>query len=345
MGCSFWVDNNLNYVHFGLRYNFMNKALPEISKQIRSQLILEVIEKNYNSIIPAWAPMQMAWLNGVYLTFRDYEKFMITMHLLMKTFEAYSKNFVKLDYQEYFAQNEVEIETINVIEISKSLNIPKETTRRKINELEQMGAIKRTNKKIIVDRSTWPNIKPEETMKRMSRFLSTLSKMCFNERLISSPISSESLIETSKEYFSFVWKLYYEMQMPFLLGFKKVFGDLESFHVFGICVSNHALNSKKIDNSEMSNEFYLEKYFFADKKDFAGINAMSISDITGIPRATVIRKLNKLVKIKFLQIDKKKHYSLIGVHSKKILDVQKNTFNNLSKFTARIYNLNLIKNS
>ena len=88
------------------------------------------------------------------------------------------------------------------------------------------------------------------------------------------------------------------MQMPFLLGFKKVFGDLESFHVFGICVSNHALNSKKIDNSEMSKEFYLEKYFFADKKDFAGINAMSISDITGIPRATVIRKLNKLVKNK-----------------------------------------------
>ena len=45
----------------------------------------------------------------------------------------------------------------------------------------------------------------------------------------------------------------------------------------------------------MSKEFYLEKYFFADKKDFSGINAMSISDITGIPRATVIRKLNKLV--------------------------------------------------
>jgi len=323
----------------------MSKLLPEVSKQIHSEDIREVIEKNFVSIIPVWTPLQLAWVNNVYRTFNDYEKFMIIMHLLMSTFETYSKNFVKLNYEEYFDQHEVEVEAVNVIEISKSLNIPKETTRRKINELEKMGSIKRKNKKIIIDRNTWPNIKPEETIKRMTRFLSTLSKMCFNEELISEPISSESLTNTSKEYFSFVWKLYYEMQMPMLLEFKKVFGDLESFHVNGICLVNQALNSKKNDNSIMSKEFYLEKYFFAEHKDFSGINAMSISDITGIPRATVIRKLNKLIKKKFLSIDKKKHYFSTGFHQKKILNIQKNTLNNLSKFSARIYNLNLMKDS
>ena len=70
---------------------------------------------------------------------------------------------------------------------------------------------------------------------------------------------------------------------------------------------------------------------------------MSISDITGIPRATVIRKLNKLLKEKFLKIDSKKQYSTRGFHQKKILEVQKNTFNNLSNFVSRIYNLTLIK--
>jgi DNA-binding Lrp family transcriptional regulator len=319
--------------------------LPEISKQIRSEDIRAVIEKNFVTIMPVWAPLQLAWVNNVYRTFYDYEKFMIIMHLLMQTFEAYSKNFVKLNYDEYFDQNEVEVKIINVMEISKSLNIPKETTRRKINELEEMGAIKRINKKIIVDRNTWPSIKPEETIKKMTRFLSTFSNICVNERLISEPFSSESLIETSKEYFSFVWKLYYEMQMPMLLGFKKVYGDLESFHIHGICLINHALNSKRNDNSEMSKEFYLEKYFFADEKDFLGVNAMSISEITGIPRATVIRKLNRLIKEKFLKIDNKKHYSATGVHQKKILDVQKNTLNNLSNFVARIYNLSLMKDN
>jgi DNA-binding Lrp family transcriptional regulator len=320
----------------------MLKLLPEVSKQISSEDIREVIEKNFVSIIPVWAPLQLAWVNNVYRTFYDYEKFMIIMYLLMNTFETYSKNFMKLNYDEYFDQNEVEIEKVNVMEISQSLNIPKETTRRKINELEKMGSIKKKNKKIIIDRNTWPDIKPEETIKRMTRFLSTLSKMCFNEKLISEPISSESLTNTSKEYFSFVWKLYYEMQMPMLLEFKKIFGDLESFHVNGICLVNHALNSKKYDNSIMSKEFYLEKYFFSDHKDFSGINAMSISDITGIPRATVIRKLKKLIKEKFLRIDKKKRYSSTGYHQKKILNIQKNTLHNLSRFSARIYNLNLL---
>jgi len=323
----------------------MMQAIPTISKQIRSSDIREVIEKNYVSILPVWAPLQLEWINNVYRTFHDYEKFMIIMHLLTKTFDTYSKNFVKLNYDQYFDQNEVEIETINVMEISKSLNIPKETTRRKINELEKMGVIKRINKKIIIDKNTWPNIKPEETIKRMTRFLSTLSKICVAEGKISEPFSIELLTKTCKEYFSFVWLLYYKMQMPMLLRFKKVYGDLESFHVNGICLINHALNSKKNDNSEMSKEFYLEKYFFADEKDFSGLNAMSISDISGIPRATVIRKLNKLIKNKFLKIDDKKHYSSTGVHAKKILDVQKNTLNNLSNFTARIYNLSLMENN
>ena len=93
-------------------------------------------------------------------------------------------------------------------------------------------------------------------------------------------------------------------------------------------------------------QLFLDRFFFGDKQEFIGINAMSISDISGIPRATVIRKLNKLVKGNFLIIDSKKHYSTNrGVHKKKLLVVQNNTFINLSKFAARIYNLSLIKNN
>ena len=106
----------------------MSNLLPEVSKQIRSKDILEVLEKNFVSVIPVWAPLQLAWVNNVYRTFHDYEKFMIIMHLLTQTFEAYSKNFVKLNYDEYFDQNEVEIKSINIMEVSKFLNIPKENS-------------------------------------------------------------------------------------------------------------------------------------------------------------------------------------------------------------------------
>jgi len=322
----------------------MHIILPKISKQILSKDIHYVLSKNFTSIQPLWVPIQMRWMNNLYRTFHDYEKFMIIIYLMVKTFDYYSKNFVKLNYNDFFSQNEIEVETLNIIEISNALNIPKESTRRKINKLEELGAIKKSNKKILIDRNAWPSIKPEETLKNMSYFLSFLSKKLFEEGFMLEPVDSNQIIRAAKDNFSFVWKLYYEMQMPMLLTFKKIHGDLESFHIHGICLSNHALNAQKIDTSEMSKALYLKKYFFGDRQEFSGINAMSISDISGIPRATVIRKLKKLVEEKFLIMDSKKHYSTNkGIHQKKLLTVQDDTFTNLSKFAARIYNLSLMR--
>ena len=315
----------------------MTIILPEISRQIKSKDIYTIIEKRYSEIGPIWMPMQLEWLNNVYLTFNDYTKFMIIMHLMGKTFNFYSKNFVKLNFDTFFNQNQVEIEKLNIIEISKSLNIPKETTRRKIIELEKLGTIKKLKKKIIIDKNTWPNIKPQDTIKRMSRFLSVLSKILYTEKIISKSITSDELTKVSKDNFSFVWKLYYEMQIPMLLNNKAIIGDLESFHIWGLCVVNQVLNSKKNDNSQMTREDYLKKYIFSS--NYKGVNAMSISEITGIPRATVIRKLNRMVKIKFLKVNNKKQYSTTGLQQKKFKEIQKINLINLSKFAERIYNL------
>ena len=93
----------------------MPKILLQISKQIHSKEIYSILEKNYSEIVPIWVPMQVQWLNQLYKTFYDYDKFMIIIHLLVKTFNFYSKNFVKLNYHEYFNQTEVEIKEINII--------------------------------------------------------------------------------------------------------------------------------------------------------------------------------------------------------------------------------------
>jgi hypothetical protein len=101
-------------------------TLPKVSNQILSKNILNTINKNFTTIQPIWLPIQMEWTNNLYRTFYDYEKFMIVMYLMTKTFDYYSKNFVKLNYDEFFSQNEVEVETLNIMEISNALNIPKE---------------------------------------------------------------------------------------------------------------------------------------------------------------------------------------------------------------------------
>jgi DNA-binding IclR family transcriptional regulator len=78
-------------------------------------------------------------------------------------------------------------------------------------------------------------------------------------------------------------------------------------------------------------------------KKMQGINAMSISDITSIPRATVIRKLKILVKNESLTIDDNKHYRLTGNYLKKNFTAQKEVLFKLANFAAQVFNLKLLE--
>jgi hypothetical protein len=85
----------------------------------------------------------------------------------------------------------------------------------------------------------------------------------------------------------------------------------------------------------MNRSEFVEYIFSSDETK--GLNAMSISDITGIPRATVVRKLNKLIKKKYLLINHKKHYRVTGL-IKNLVPVQDKTFYQLGIFAATIFN-------
>ena len=85
-----------------------------------------------------------------------------------------------------------------------------------------MDTLRDYKKRLVIDSATWPNIQPMKTIKRLTRFLSTFSKILCEKKLIIEPVSSEQLSKTIKEYFSHVWKLYYDMQIPMLLNNKKI---------------------------------------------------------------------------------------------------------------------------
>jgi predicted transcriptional regulator len=69
---------------------------------------------------------------------------------------------------------------------------------------------------------------------------------------------------------------------------------------------------------------------------------MSISDITDIPRATVVRKLKKLLKKNYLVIDDKKHYRLTDTPINKVASVQNIVLQRLTKFSTKIFNLTIL---
>ena len=313
-----------------------------ISEQIRKEKLLILFEKNYNVVSPLWSNHQVEWMNGVYEPFNDHDKYMIVLYLIKKTFDFYSKNLVKETYTEFYKKDFIQVESLNIMEISQALNIPKESARRKINELEKIGTIKKVGKKIIIDKKAFPFMKPEKSTIRVSRFFSSISTIMFNEKITQSKFTSEEILTFITKNFSHIWKLYYELQIPLILRWKKIFFDVESFHIWGICVVNEQSNIKRNSDLKMNKNEYLTKYYNTILK-LDGINAMSISDISGIPRATVIRKLNTLIKKKYLKINQKKHYTLAYDTQKEFSEIQKINFNHLADFTSRVFNLILIE--
>ena len=318
----------------------MTNSILDISKQVHKEDILNVLDEKYSTLGPLWVIQQMEWNNTVYSTFKDHDKFLILIILVKKALDFYSRNFIKLSYEEFYLKNTVEIEKFNIEEISKALNVPKESARRKVQELENVGAIIKKKHRIIIDRSKFSYSKPINSIKRISRFLATLSEMCVNENVLSKRISSESLEIIIKDNFSYIWKIYYELQIPMMVNYKKIFKDYESFHIFGTCTVNQHLYTRKIALDNMNRDSFYKTMFEASKMQ--GLNAMSISDITGIPRATVIRKLKKLIAIKNLSIDNKKHYRMASSFTKKLLPVQKNNLTKLANFSSQIFNLYLL---
>ena len=86
------------------------------------------------------------------------------------------------------------------------------------------------------------------------------------------------------------------------------------------------------------NEFN-ESLIKGDKARSNGVSAMSISDMTGIPRATVIRKCKFLIKNDYLRLNEKKQYILTGFNVQRVLPYQKLIFKNKAKFVRKILNL------
>ena len=321
----------------------MKIDIPDISKQIYKEETLGVLERRYSTLGPMWVNYQMEWMCEIYASYKDHDKFLIVIYLVKKTLDFYSRHFTKLNYEEFYSNDSTEIEKFTVSEISKELNIPKESTRRKVLELENEGTIRIRKKRLLLDRSRYYKSKPVKSIQRVSRFLATLSELCEKENVLKKNISSEELELTIKNNFSYIWKIYYELQIPMMINYKKIFKDLETFHIFGICVVNQHLYLKKISNEFLDRDEFLQSIYTST--NMQGINAMSLSDISGIPRATVIRKLKKLVKGKFLSIDDKKHYRLTGFFTKKLMPTQKKVFHQLAIFSASVFNLAIYERS
>ena len=295
-----------------------------------------------------WIKFQQEWVHNSYNKFKDHDKYIILIYLISKTWQHSSNLFKFQSLDEYYSQNEINLPNISLAEISTNLKIPKETIRRKLVDLEKQNIIKRIGQKIILAQLGLSLQKPKTSIKSLSIFFEKISILLSAQDWFGPSVSRGDIELYFNKYYTVFWNHYFKMQIPFLTRWKVIFGDLESWVIWANMGINQSLNLEKISRDpnkkinllgSKAESLYLKNVQRNEPEQ--GINASSIAEISGIPRATVLRNIKKLSKEKIIKRNKKLEYVLNnnGKLNKKIefnfLINQKN----ISLFVTEIFNL------
>ena len=310
--------------------------MTKIVNNLNKKNFQKLITGNFEKLAPTYYRLISEWMNSSYEVFNDIDKYRIILYLINKDFEQYIQIKKIESYDNFFMfDKSLELDRINIIEISKSLNIPKESTRRKILDLEKLSVLQKIGKKIYIDRSAYRLVQPKNTLKNLSILLSKISELLKIEKLIDKSLNVDEVSEHLKNNFSYCWYYFYMFIFSLTSRWKRQLGDLEIYSV-GMVITCHSIVNKSYEGVGLN--------FSEWEKDMvnieeSGVNTMSISEITHIPRPTVVRKLNYLLKNKYISVNKKKQFT-INIKDQALTDtirIQEQNISSLSDLVCKIF--------
>ena len=325
------------------------KIIPvKAENKFKKSLVLENLEQNILTHWDTWGKFQQAWTSRAYSSFKDLDKYIVLIYLIRDNWVTLSGKFQYQSMDEFYDTEGVTIDKINLIQISNDLHIPKETIRRKVNELQNSNILNREGKSIIFNRKVIETQKPNEMIELLSVFIEKKSKMMSGKDWFGEHLDKDYIKRFVKKYFTIVWLRFFRMQIPFLIRHRDVFGDLETWVVWGNIALSHQYHlAKAAEKNLITSEITLKSYYsnVAEVKISRGINASSIADISQIPRATVIRKLKWLTKQNCIKKNKNLEYQMTkgGKLNKKISENFLLNQHSVSEFLTDMFDL--MKNS
>jgi DNA-binding Lrp family transcriptional regulator len=322
-------------------------SIPSISSQIDENKIFKIINKNFNKLSSSYYNLISNWLIRAYNVFGDIDKYLIVVYLINKDFIFFKRNGIIVNFDTFFKGKTLEIPKINISDISKDIQLPKESVRRKIQELEKKGVIKKINKKIVVDRTIiskyFPSSNRMKTLNEVANLFYEFNKLLKKENEITEIFKLDKIVDSLKENYTFCWLEFNKFLFVFTNNWRKEVKDLETYSI-GLVVMINAAMDKNFREKNINMKSWQKKVQGTDER---GVNAMSLSDITGIPRPTVVRKLKYLVKNNYLVINEKKLVSINmkGPALKKGQEIQDKNMLSLSNFMYIVFNQIKIINS
>ena len=276
----------------------------ELDKKIDQKLIEEKFQENSAKILPTFFEMQSTFLSGIYKRYGDLEGgqiviyFARNLHLKVMRKREEDLGFdLSLEKFWFNHQNTIQ-DRQKIISVSRFTGLPKETTRRKIIQLTKLKHLKKSSKNNLY----WePSSQAKETyMQIIHEQIKSLSKFLYEQsKFLKIDLPFTKFYKEIERNYCFYWYHYLTTQLDFMKYWQKKTNDLEIL-LIGLQSLIQSLNyfRQKAIKSDLSTKY-------------SDISATSVSEVTGIPRATCIRKLEWLTKAKFVKKDPlSKRYNL-----------------------------------
>ena len=267
--------------------------------KIEPAKLSKFIEQNYSYLMPYFYEMQIEYMNSMNDMYKDLDTALVAMFLTNK-----------------FNQNENEKNSkvlpskFKINEISKAINIPRETVRRKKVKLTKNKFIilNKKKKSLRINNSLINKKVFEPQIKISSKMLSNYCIFFSNKGFFNKDLDLVSFKNDIEKKFTLYLPIFLNFQISYFTNWRK-FMDMECLYIAVLCGLNTTTQLKRKSNN--SNEIFDSKEIFTQIFKLSnkfGLSSTSIADITKIPRTTVLRKLAKLEKLHILKKDKFKRY-------------------------------------
>jgi len=278
---------------------------------LSAKIIKNSILENYIEYQYLFVEFQSNFLLSLYSRYYSIENGNLVLFFAKETHQDilrqrdYDPSF-NLSYDKFWENHsEINPKKNSINKIAKEIFLPKETARRKILQLTKQKVLNKKDKNI-----GWlPNDKYKKSYnlvvdKEISDVCKLINFIC---KRINHSISREEITKELKAKFSFYWFHFLEAELKYLKLWNQQLKDPELILIFLQVV--HLFRSKaKVRNLSHSDIF--DKPSITKEFISSSISATSISEITKIPRATCVRKLEFLVKLKIVSQDEisKRYY-------------------------------------
>ena len=293
--------------------------LPEKKfKSIEQNEVDFLLTKNYSTLMVAFYELQSSWMSRIYKRYNNIETANIICSFARNT------HLEIIRQKEYNLNHDVSLSNfwVNFYNISKPVvkitylahetAIPKETVRRKVKNLSDSefvvyDAKKRGYRWDILPQNKNSSSDKDFYLKFISAEISIISKFIFNfSEFFNLNLSKKSIEDEFRSQYSFYWYHFLSCQLQWLKMWQKKFKDNEMILIalqtaIPTLQYVHKIENHKNQSLDLDNVFNLiGKTSHQYDSSLKGVSAASVSQVTGIPRATCIRKLEKLALLGFL---------------------------------------------